>query len=126
MAHVLRKATPHRDGLWRSGRAKLRPPCEIVSREVLPAIRSLVAKELIEHYGLTQTAIARELGITQAAISYYRDAKRGGKTLKQLDENPVVKDGVEQIAEGIAKGVLSHEEIALKFCQLCEYLRSRG
>ena len=103
----------------------MRPPCEIVSREVLPAIRALVANELVEHYGLTQTAIARELGITQAAISYYRDAKRGGKTLKQLEENPVIKNGIEEIAKGIAKGTLSHEEIALKFCKLCEYLRSK-
>lgn len=101
----------------------MRPPCEIVARDVLPAIRSLVAKDLIELYGFTQTTSARKLGITQAAISYYRDAKRGEKTLKQLEENPVVKKGVGELAEGIAKGVLSEEEVALKFCQLCEYLR---
>lgn len=101
----------------------LRPPCEIVARDVLPAIRSLVAKELIERYGFTQMIAARKLGITQAAISYYRDAKRGGKRLKQLEVNPAVRKGVDEIAEGIAKDVLSQEEVALKFCQLCEYLR---
>ena len=103
----------------------LRPPCEVVARDVLPAIRSLVAKELIEHYGFTQMIAARKLGITQAAISYYRDAKRGGKHLKQLEANPTIKKGIDEISEGIAKDVLNQEAVALKFCQLCEYLRKQ-
>lgn len=96
-----------------------------MARDVLPAIRSLVAKELIERYGFTQMTAARKLGITQAAISYYRDAKRGGRRLKQLEANQAVGKGVDELAEGIAKGLLSEEEVALKFCQLCEYLRKR-
>jgi len=104
----------------------LRPPCEIVARDILPAIRSLVAKELIERYGFTQMTAARKLGITQAAISHYRDAKRGGRHLKQLEANPAIKESIDKIAEGIAKGILSQEEVALKFCELCESLRKRN
>jgi predicted transcriptional regulator len=104
----------------------LRPPCEIVARDILPAIRSLVAKELIERYGFTQMTAARKLGITQAAISYYRDAKRGCRHLKQLEANPAIEESIDRIAEGIAKGILSQEEVVLKFCELCESLRKRN
>jgi len=103
----------------------LRPPCETFAREVLPAVRSLVAKELIECHGLIQTAAARKLGITQAAISYYLDAKRGGKALKQLEENPVVKIRVSELARGIVDGVFGEEEVAQRFCELCEHLRNQ-
>ena len=34
----------------------MRPPCELVVRYVLPTFRSLVAKELIEKYDLSQVA----------------------------------------------------------------------
>ena len=102
----------------------MRPPCETFARDVLPAVRSLVAKDLIEGHGLIQTAAARKLGITQAAISYYLDAKRGGKALKQLEENPVVKKRVSELARGIVDGVFSEEEVAQRFCELCEQLRN--
>lgn len=101
----------------------MRPPCEIVARDILPAIRSLVARELIEHHGFTQMTVARKLGITQAAISYYRDSKRGGKSLKALEEDSVIRNSVNELAEGIARDILSEEEVALRFCQLCEHLR---
>ncbi|MCJ7635187.1 transcriptional regulator [Candidatus Bathyarchaeota archaeon] len=101
----------------------MRPPCEIVARDILPAVRSLVAKDLIEHYGFTQTTVARKLGITQAAISYYRDSKRGSKSLKELEEDSLVRHSVNELAEGIAKDILSEDEITLRFCRLCENLR---
>ncbi len=37
----------------------MRPPCEIVVRYVLPTFRSLVAKELIEKYSMSQQAAAK-------------------------------------------------------------------
>jgi len=101
----------------------MRPPCEIVARDILPAIRSLVAKELIERYGLTQMAAAKKLGLSQAAISYYMDTKRGGRLLSQMETTPAIIKGVDELAEGIAKDSLSEEDVALKFCQLCESLR---
>jgi hypothetical protein len=37
-------------------------PCEIVSRNILPACRSLIARELIEKHHFTQTLAAEKLG----------------------------------------------------------------
>jgi len=101
----------------------LRPPCEIVVRYVLPAFRSMVAKELIEKYGFTQVAAAKKLGTTQAAISYYLDAKRGGKRLKQLESSPAIQAAITSIAEGIANEKMKPQEAMAEFCSLCNDLR---
>ena len=61
------------------------------ARYVLPASRSLVAKELIEKYDFSQIRVARNLETTQAAISYYPYSKRGEKRLKQIKVIPSVK-----------------------------------
>ena len=101
----------------------MRPPCEIVVRYVLPAFRSMVTKELVEKHGFTQVAAAKKLGTTQAAISYYLDAKRGGNQLKQLGSNPAIQAAIISIAEGIASNRMKAEEAMTAFCDLCNDLR---
>ena len=103
----------------------LRPPCEIVVRYVLPAFRSMVAKQLIEQYRFTQVAAAKKLGTTQAAISYYLDAKRGGKRLEQLGSSPTIQAAIISIAEGIASDRMKAEEAMTAFCDLCNDLRKQ-
>ena len=55
----------------------MKPPCEIMVKHVLPVFRAMVAENLINEHGLTQTEAANKLGITQAAISQYLREKRG-------------------------------------------------
>ena len=83
----------------------------------------MVAKELIEKYGFTQVAAAKKLGTTQAAISYYLDAKRGGKRLKQLESSPAIQAAITSIAEGIANEKMKPQEAMAEFCSLCNDLR---
>jgi len=103
----------------------LRPPCELVVRFVLPAFRSLVAKELIEKYHFSQTTVAEKLGITQAAISYYVYSKRGDPRIKQLESIPSVQSAASEVAQGIATKKLSVIDAMLKLCELCVALRTR-
>ncbi|MFQ5999406.1 MAG: transcriptional regulator [Candidatus Bathyarchaeia archaeon] len=104
---------------------KLRPPCELVVRSVLPAFRSLVAKKLIEKYHFSQVAAAEKLGTTQAAISHYLYSKRGDKRMKQLEASSSVRSIVDEIAEGIATEKFSPLDAMLHFCKLCRVLRTR-
>jgi len=103
----------------------MRPPCESVVKLVLPAFRSLVAKELIEKYNFSQVAAAKKLGTTQAAISYYLYSKRGEKRMKELEAIPSVQSMTNQVASGIATQSLSPFEAMLKFCELCKILRTK-
>ncbi len=103
----------------------MRPPCEPVVKLVLPAFRSLVAKELIEKYGFSQVAAAKKLGTTQAAISYYLCSKRGEKRMKELEAMSSVRAITDQVAGGIATQSLSPFEAMLKFCELCKALKNK-
>ena len=49
---------------------------EIEANAVIPFLRTIVAKRLIEKYNLTQQQAAAKLGITQATISNYKNRSR--------------------------------------------------
>jgi len=102
----------------------LRPPCEIVVRSVLPAFRSLVARRLIEDFHFSQVNAAKKLGTTQASVSNYLYSKRGNKLIKQLENSPKVQKIVNELAQGIAEDKISPFDAMLKFCTLCDALRS--
>ncbi len=53
----------------------MKPPCEVMVKSFLPAVRALVSRRLRE-LGYAQTEIAGMLGVTQAAVSNYLSADR--------------------------------------------------
>ncbi len=52
-------------------------PCEVAVRSVIPAVRALIAKQLMEEQGLKQDQVAEILGISQSAVSKYSRKVRG-------------------------------------------------
>jgi hypothetical protein len=96
-------------------------PCEIIVREILPAIKAIVAKELIEHYGLSQLEVASRLGITQASVSHYLTGKRGQTRLREVTK---LKETGKKIAEAITKKSASVLDIMRIVCDACRTLRS--
>lgn len=103
----------------------MRPPCEIVVRYVLPTFRSMVAKELIEKYSMSQQVAAKKLGTTQAAVSYYLYDKRGDKRMKQLEAVPSIRLAASKVAKGIASENFSTLDAMTVFCELCVSLRRK-
>ncbi|MCK4953201.1 hypothetical protein KAS14_05400 [Candidatus Bathyarchaeota archaeon] len=104
----------------------MRPPCELVVRDVLPTFRSLVAKELIEKYHFSQVNAAKKLGTTQAAISHYIYSKRGDKSKKQLENVSKIQSVASEMAQSIANEELSVTDAMLNFCKLCTLLRDQN
>ncbi len=95
----------------------LKPPCESVVKEIMPVIRSLVAKELVKNYKMTEVEVARRMGITQAAVSQYIYGKRGRR--KRIPVNlSDMRDMAKEYAEMIAKGEAGKPS-ADWFCQYC-------
>jgi len=101
----------------------MRPPCELVVRFVLPAFRSLVAKELIQKYHISQVVASELLGTTQAAVSYYLHSKRGDKILKQLESMPNIRSAAKEVAKKMVDKQFSLANSISKFCTLCIELR---
>ena len=99
--------------------------CESVARFILPIYRSMVAKELINKYNMTQNQVAEKLGTTQAAISQYVNSKRGGKGVTNFDEiQPVMEIAASKIAQKISAENLSPDDFRDSFCELCLELRN--
>lgn len=103
-------------------------PCEIIVRHVLPTVRAMVAKELIENYGFTQSQAAEKLDITQAAVSWYLSYKRGrtkkkGLNLSFIESFPQIRKTVTEMAKGIAKEDLTPVGMIMNFCGACTSIR---
>ncbi|MFW6117817.1 MAG: transcriptional regulator [Thermoproteota archaeon] len=101
----------------------MHPPCELIVREILPAFRSLVAKQLIQKYNFSQIEAAKVLGTTQATVSYYLNAKRGRKGTEILESNSQVQSMVVEFADRIANDRSSLQETTLEFCKICKALK---
>jgi len=96
-------------------------PEELASKSVIPAIRALIVKRLVEEHGMTQQEAAKHLGVTQPAVSKYLHHKRGAAIrlhgIKEID----------QATNEIANMVSSHKakpiEVMSKIEAACEYVR---
>lgn len=98
-------------------------PCEVAAKSVIPALRAMVARELMEGYGMKQEAVAEGLGVTQAAVSKYRHQVRGEAV--ELEAAEEVLKISSDIAAAIARRS-SPLDVSQKFCQACTDIRALG
>jgi predicted transcriptional regulator len=89
--------------------------CETVFTEILPVLRAIIAKELLEKYEMTQKEVAKILGVTQPAISQYKDGIRGNKKLSISNER-IVKLGKKIAAEISSNNINFYEKICDIVC----------
>lgn len=97
----------------------MKPPCEVVVKRVLPAIRAMLVEDLAQRHELNQTEIAERLGITQPAVSQYLSSSRGtGGVGGILKEKGLDKD-LREFSDLIASRDASRSQIIKKYCELC-------
>jgi len=99
-------------------------PCEVAVKSVIPAIRSAIARELTQSYGLKQEKVAQLLGVTQTAVSKYTRHCRGAVLeVEEVDDaQPVLKETV----WSLANGEMNKYELAEKLCLVCKIIRKKG
>lgn len=91
---------------------------EIVSQEVLPTLRSLVAKNLMDN-GFSQKQVADRLGLSQPAISQYKRDLRGKSTGVFVDYPQLLEDaGV--IAKRVSTGEINMDQATLEIFTSCK------
>jgi len=81
----------------------------------------MIARELIEDYGMKQELVAERLGVTQAAVSKYRHQVRG----EAVDLEGAAE--VRQISRDIASTLVRDPnplDVSRKFCQASLYTTS--
>lgn len=104
----------------------MRPPCEIIVTKILPAIRTVLVKDLIERHDLTQKEVSERLGVTQAAVSQYLSSIRGDEELERKLENSEVFDEIQDLSDKIVEEDTERSQIIGELCEVCETLRKEG
>ena len=109
-------------------RHSMDPQCEIIGKYVLPIFRSMLAKELVQNYRLSQTEAAKKLGTTQAAVSQYLSSKRAYKGVGQVQEFlPKIQIMAQETAQKLMNKEISNKDVTVDFCRLCStFCRSSG
>ena len=100
-------------------------PCEVANKYLVPAIRSLIARRLIDEYNYTQINVAKKLGVTQAAVSQYLYSKRGMKAVEKILDEPELRDILDKLVKKIAESGVSIDDVASSLCEVCRAYRRK-
>jgi predicted transcriptional regulator len=73
---------------------------EIEIWEVIPAIRRELSNIMVDEYRLTQREAATRLGVTEAAVSYYRASKRARAVSFTKKLSQEMRTSVEHMMKG--------------------------
>ena len=92
----------------------MKPPCEIVVWYVIPAIRSELAKELL-NLGMKQKDVSELMDITQPAVSQYITDKRGSGIKLEDSVRKMIQDFARQLSEGEA----TKADLISTTCKIC-------
>ena len=98
----------------------MKSPCELVVWHLLPAIRSELAKALKEEH-ILQKDIAKYLGMTPPAVSFYISGKRGSDM--ELPEETILK--IKELAKRIIAEDMSPFDVMKSICPICMEARKK-
>ncbi len=104
----------------------MKPPCMVVVQYILPAIRSLVMKDLIEKHKMRKIEVATKMELTPAAITQYLQGKRGAAFAEEILRSKEVMGMIADIAEMVARSNLPTDKLVVKLCAACSIIRSSG
>jgi len=95
--------------------------CEMMVEEILPSVRALVAKDLMQTYGMNQAQVSKKLGVTQPAVSQYIRELRGQK-IEMIKSNEKMMLMIKNISRKMADEKLGKIEVDA-FCIICRRIR---
>jgi len=100
-------------------------PAEIETKTLIPALRAILAKKLMEKYSIQEEDISKMLGVTQAAISNYIRGTRGNPELiTKLLSIKEVSGMIDEIASNLSTNMAYTPASLSKFIGLCNYIKS--
>jgi predicted transcriptional regulator len=99
-------------------------PCEVAVKTVSPALRALIAQNLLEKHDFKETEVADVLGISQSAVSKYNKKVRG--TTIPINGIPEIQTITEQMVTHLLASPVQQMEVMKLFCQACSIIRSKG
>ena len=95
-------------------------PSELEAALVIPALRAMLARELLSSGGMNQSEVGSLLGITQSAVSNYVTGTRA--KVNHYLEVPAVRSRVSEIA-GLAESSRDSTQVAIGLAGLTRFIR---
>jgi uncharacterized protein len=99
-------------------------PCEVGVKTVLPAVKAIMARSILEKHGLNEKQTADLLGLSQSAVSRYVGRERGN--LLAIEGTPEVIALIDQMVTHLVKAPDNKTEILKLFCKTCTAIREKG
>jgi predicted transcriptional regulator len=99
-------------------------PCEVGVKTVLPAVKAIMARSIVEKHGLNEKQTADLLGLSQSAVSRY--VGRGRGNLLNIEGTPEVLALIDQMVNHLIKAPDNKTEILKLLCQTCTTIREKG
>ena len=99
-------------------------PCEVGVKTVLPAVKAVMARSIVEKHGLNEKQTAELLGLSQSAVSRYVNKERGN--LLAIENATEVLTLIDQMVTHLIKEPNNKTEILKLFCQTCTAIREKG
>ncbi|MGD0405507.1 MAG: helix-turn-helix domain-containing protein [Candidatus Bathyarchaeia archaeon] len=99
-------------------------PCEVGVKTVLPAVKAIMARSIVEKHGLNEKQTAELLGLSQSAVSRYVNKERGN--LLAIENATEVLTLIDQMVTHLIKEPNNKTEILKLFCQTCTAIREKG
>jgi predicted transcriptional regulator len=92
--------------------------CDALARTLLPQLRAEMVQRLVEHYGVSQSEVAKRLNVSRAAISQYISRKRGGNRLPISGELDTMID--------LWAHAVMYEDQSITLCDICRCATKTG
>jgi len=99
-------------------------PSEIETKTLIPAIRAIISRRLVNDYNMKEEDVAKLLGVTQAAVSNYIRGTRGDAELvKKLTSLPTIARRIDEISRELASNKAFLPSTMAKYIGLLNYIR---
>jgi predicted transcriptional regulator len=99
-------------------------PCEVGVRTVLPAVKAIMARQIVEKHGLNEQEAGKLLGLSQSAVSRYMSKERGN--ILPLEGATDILALIDQMVISLIKEPGNKNQILTLFCQICQAIRQKG
>jgi predicted transcriptional regulator len=99
-------------------------PCEVGVKTVLPAVKAIMARSMVEKHELKEKQAADLLGLSQSAVSRYVGRERGN--LLKIENASEVLALIDQMVTSLIKEPQNKSRILELFCKTCTAIREKG
>jgi len=92
---------------------------------VLPAVKAIMARSIVEKHGYNEKQAADLLGLSQSAVSRYVGRERGANLLAVENTHEVLAL-IDQMILSLLEKPQDKTKILQLFCQTCTTIREKG